>query len=116
MGPANPKHYGPILAGDRYSLARVIEPVKTDDEVVQQSRTERTVPAETKVMRDAGSEKVLIERHRKDGSSIQSLEVAIVVGKPKLVLFSPVLIDAERHSGRINGFIGEKKEIVCEPV
>ena len=49
----NAQRLFPVLPGDAYPLTRVIEPVKTDVEMVQQSGAESIVPAEAEVMRDA---------------------------------------------------------------
>src|SRR5713101_6980593 len=81
--PANAERLLPVLTGDAYPLTRVIEPVKTDVEMVQQSGAESIVPAEAEVMRDARSKKVLIERRGKRGSSIQRFQITVAVGDRK---------------------------------
>src|SRR6266404_83983 len=114
--PGNAERLLPVLTGDAYPLTRVIEPVKTDVEMVQQSGAESIVPAEAEVMRDAGSKKILIERRGKDRSSIQRFEITVAVGKKELTSGPQVLIYTEGHRGSPNGFVGDKKEIVDEPV
>src|SRR6266581_972181 len=106
----------PVLPGDACPLTRVIQPVKTDVDMIQQSGAESIVPAKAEVMRDAGSKKVLIERRGKHRISIQCFEITVTVGKKELTSRPPVLIYTEGLRGSPNGFVGVKKKIVEEPI
>src|SRR6267378_4815632 len=114
--PGNAQRLLPVLPGDGCPLTWVIQPVKTDVDMIQQSGGESIVPAKAEVMRDARSKKVLIERRGKHGISIQCFKITVAVGKKELTSGPPVLINTPGYRGSPNGFVGVKKEIIDEPI
>src|SRR5262245_20069309 len=96
-GIGDSKRFWPILAGETVGYARVVQPIKTDIEMIEQGRTDGFVPAKSKIVRESRLEKIRVEGRREGLRPVKLFLVATAVGKEEFVRRPPVLINPETH-------------------
>src|SRR6267142_1612249 len=98
-GTGNSECFWPILPRKTIGLARVVQPVEADIEMIEQGRTEGFVPSKTEVVREPRLEKVRVEGRREGLGSVKLFLVAAAIGEEEFIAVSPVLVNPESHSG-----------------
>ena len=76
-----------------------MQPIEADVQVIEQSRADRPVPAETDIVGKPRLKEIRVQRRGDGPVAVQLLLVPAAVRKEELVVNSPILIDAERHRG-----------------
>ena len=116
VGAGNSECFWPILPGETIGLARVVQPVETDIEMIEQGRTDGFVPSKTEVVGESRLEKVRVEGRREGLGSVKLFLVATAIGEEEFIAIAPVLVNPETHGGVQNGVIGDKDEIISQPL
>src|SRR6267154_2576158 len=90
-GKKNPARAGnseclrPVLPGETIGLARIVQPVESHIEMIEQRRTEGFVPTKTEVVGEARLEKVCVEWRGEGLDSVKLFLVAAAIGEKEFV-------------------------------
>src|SRR5712664_1769698 len=84
--------------------------------MIEQGRTYGFVPSKTEVVGEPGFIKILIKRRRDGWRTVKLFLVAAAIGEEEFIAIAPVLVNPETHGGVQNGVIGDKDEIILQPL
>src|SRR5216110_1307311 len=99
----NSKCFWPVLPGEAFSRARVVQPVKADIEMIEQRRANGFVPSKTEVVREARLEKVLVEGRRYGLGSVKLFLVPAAPAQQAPIAPNSIRVTPENRGGLHHG-------------